>query len=147
MWQVSDDTLVVVYVSNVCSHISRYFVSFSGSLSDLPDIPNPPSFRTSFQSSSSEAPSVVEAFNDFVFLIELPVYVQVSDGQVSAVFRRSSKVVKCPFNSQHIMPESSLQRHIIRCMVNYPDYVTCPYNALHRFRNKDLLHEHMMELK
>uniref|UniRef100_A0A6P7GPX9 Gametocyte-specific factor 1 homolog n=1 Tax=Diabrotica virgifera virgifera TaxID=50390 RepID=A0A6P7GPX9_DIAVI len=52
--------------------------------------------------------------------------------------------VCCPFNPLHIMPQSTLQRHIIKCMVNYPDFVTCPYNALHRFANKTLLGEHMI---
>lgn len=42
------------------------------------------------------------------------------------------------------MPMSTLQRHILRCMVNYPGYVTCPYNALHRFKNKDILAKHML---
>ncbi|KAG5863447.1 hypothetical protein JTB14_013695 [Gonioctena quinquepunctata] len=55
------------------------------------------------------------------------------------------KLVKCPFNSQHVLTESSLQRHIIRCMVNYPNYVVCPYNALHRFRDRNLLVEHMLK--
>nr|CAH7739279.1 unnamed protein product [Callosobruchus chinensis] len=41
------------------------------------------------------------------------------------------------------MPKESLQRHVIRCMVKYPGYQTCPYNALHRFKTKDLLAEHM----
>ncbi|CAH1984198.1 unnamed protein product [Acanthoscelides obtectus] len=54
-------------------------------------------------------------------------------------------IVKCPFNPQHIMPKNSLQRHVIRCMVNYPEYKTCPYNALHRFRTKELLAEHMFQ--
>lgn len=54
-------------------------------------------------------------------------------------------MVKCPFNPSHVLTEESLQRHIIRCMVNYPFYVTCPYNALHRFRTKDLLRDHMLE--
>lgn len=30
-------------------------------------------------------------------------------------------------------------------MVNHPSFVTCPYNALHRFKNKDLLRDHMLE--
>nr|CAI5869794.1 unnamed protein product [Callosobruchus analis] len=51
--------------------------------------------------------------------------------------------VKCPFNPLHVMPKESLQRHVIRCMVNYPGYQTCPYNALHRFKTKELLAEHM----
>lgn len=42
------------------------------------------------------------------------------------------------------MVESSLQRHVIRCMLNYPDYQVCPYNALHRFQTKELLAEHML---
>ncbi|CAG9815798.1 unnamed protein product [Phaedon cochleariae] len=58
---------------------------------------------------------------------------------------RSERMVKCPFNPQHVMSPSSLQRHIIRCMVNYPNFVVCPYNALHRFRNKDLLADHMLQ--
>ncbi|KAJ8923347.1 hypothetical protein NQ315_001905 [Exocentrus adspersus] len=58
---------------------------------------------------------------------------------------RAEKMVKCPFNPLHIMTETALQRHIVRCMVNYPSFVTCPYNALHRFKNKELLHDHMSE--
>ncbi|XP_018568150.1 gametocyte-specific factor 1 homolog [Anoplophora glabripennis] len=57
----------------------------------------------------------------------------------------ADKLVKCPFNPSHVLTEDSLQRHIIRCMVNYPSYVICPYNALHRFKNKDLLCDHMLE--
>lgn len=59
--------------------------------------------------------------------------------------RSKEKQVKCPFNPNHVVWEKSLQRHIIRCMVNYPNYVTCPYNALHRFANTQLLGEHMFE--
>lgn len=29
-------------------------------------------------------------------------------------------------------------------MVNYPSYVTCPYNAMHRCANNILLAEHML---
>lgn len=29
-------------------------------------------------------------------------------------------------------------------MVNYPNYVTCPYNAMHRFPNNTVLGEHML---
>lgn len=57
----------------------------------------------------------------------------------------SEKLVKCPFNPSHIISESALQRHIIRCMVNYPNFVACPYNALHRFPNKEVLAKHLLE--
>lgn len=30
-------------------------------------------------------------------------------------------------------------------MVNYPQYLVCPYNALHRLKNRDLLTKHMLE--
>lgn len=43
------------------------------------------------------------------------------------------------------MPESSLQRHIIRCMVNYPKFHVCPYNALHRYRTEKELADHMFD--
>lgn len=56
----------------------------------------------------------------------------------------SEKLVRCPFNPEHIMAQCSLQRHVLRCMVNYPGFVTCPFHALHRFKNKDLLAKHML---
>ncbi|CAH0563552.1 unnamed protein product [Brassicogethes aeneus] len=54
-------------------------------------------------------------------------------------------MVLCPFNSHHVVHKSSLQRHILRCMKNYPDHEVCPYNALHRFLTKQLLQDHMMD--
>ncbi|KAK9875683.1 hypothetical protein WA026_009479 [Henosepilachna vigintioctopunctata] len=56
----------------------------------------------------------------------------------------AEKSVRCPFNPEHKMLESMLQRHIIKCMVNYPEYLSCPYNALHRFKNKTLLLRHKL---
>ncbi|XP_030758271.1 gametocyte-specific factor 1 homolog [Sitophilus oryzae] len=53
-------------------------------------------------------------------------------------------IVKCPFNSNHVMLEDSLQRHIVRCAKNYPHWVLCPYNAMHRFPNKEVLIKHMV---
>ncbi|CAG9859648.1 unnamed protein product [Phyllotreta striolata] len=55
----------------------------------------------------------------------------------------TSTLVKCPFNNKHIMPKGSLQRHIIKCMTNYPHFVTCPHNALHRFPDKEALAKHV----
>lgn len=56
----------------------------------------------------------------------------------------ASQIVRCPFNPQHVMNDDSLQRHIIKCMKNYPNWLTCPYNALHRYPNGELLTKHMI---
>lgn len=62
---------------------------------------------------------------------------------------RSAPVAKdiavCPFNKSHVLPSSSLQKHIIKCMVRYPNHKTCPYNALHRFVNEEDFVKHIME--
>nr|XP_008196538.1 PREDICTED: gametocyte-specific factor 1 homolog [Tribolium castaneum] len=51
--------------------------------------------------------------------------------------------VSCPFNPQHRMLKANLQHHIIKCMKNYPDYVPCIYNAMHRFPTKEKMIEHI----
>ncbi|XP_044253615.1 gametocyte-specific factor 1 homolog [Tribolium madens] len=51
--------------------------------------------------------------------------------------------VSCPFNPLHRMLKVNLQHHIIKCMKNYPDYVPCIYNAMHRFPNKEKMIEHI----
>ncbi|CAG9769435.1 unnamed protein product [Ceutorhynchus assimilis] len=55
----------------------------------------------------------------------------------------SIMLVKCPYNPLHVMPEESLQRHIVKCMKNYPQWVTCPYFAMHKFPNADVLGKHL----
>lgn len=42
--------------------------------------------------------------------------------------------VKCPYNLNHTIARSRIQRHIVKCEKQYPeDYkVICPYNATHR---------------
>lgn len=52
-------------------------------------------------------------------------------------------IVKCPFNPKHVFTQDRLQSHILKCMKNYPNHVTCPYNALHRFLNKEDLLAHI----
>ncbi|XP_032686305.1 uncharacterized protein LOC116851214 [Odontomachus brunneus] len=55
-----------------------------------------------------------------------------------------NKMVQCPYNKCHIMPSSSLQRHLVNCEKNYRenDKVICPYNATHRL-NKLEIAEHI----
>lgn len=55
--------------------------------------------------------------------------------------------VVCPFNKQHKVPEKNLQRHIIRCMVNYPSFVSCYYNNQHWFENKEKMLAHIPQCR
>ncbi|KRT84667.1 hypothetical protein AMK59_1850 [Oryctes borbonicus] len=55
------------------------------------------------------------------------------------------KLVRCPFDPQHLLTEDRLQKHVIKCMKNYPNHVKCPYNTLHCFLNKNELEGHIME--
>ncbi|XP_014480711.1 PREDICTED: uncharacterized protein LOC106747583 [Dinoponera quadriceps] len=50
------------------------------------------------------------------------------------------KIVQCPFNKNHTLPKSRLQRHIVKCEKNYePNYkVICPYNATHRLSRSEI---------
>ncbi|XP_034175326.1 uncharacterized protein LOC117602012 [Osmia lignaria lignaria] len=51
----------------------------------------------------------------------------------------SDSVVICPYNKNHLISKSRLQRHIVKCEKNYPEHykVMCPYNATHRlFKNE-----------
>jgi hypothetical protein len=57
--------------------------------------------------------------------------------------KENMEFASCPFNPQHRMLRVHLQRHIIKCMVNYPDYVQCLYNSLHWFENKEKMMEHL----
>lgn len=43
------------------------------------------------------------------------------------------------------MSTGNLQRHIIKCMVNYPHHKTCPYNARHRFLHEKDFVQHMSQ--
>lgn len=38
-----------------------------------------------------------------------------------------------------------LDIHIIKCSKQYPVHYTCPYNALHRFLNKDEFETHIIK--
>ena len=54
-------------------------------------------------------------------------------------------VVICPYNENHLIFKSRLQKHIVKCEKNYPEHykVMCPYNATHRlFKNQ--LEEHII---
>ncbi|XP_015191188.1 PREDICTED: tRNA:m(4)X modification enzyme TRM13 homolog [Polistes dominula] len=44
------------------------------------------------------------------------------------------EVVTCPYNENHRIAKSRIQKHIVKCEKNYPsDYkVICPFNASHR---------------
>lgn len=53
-------------------------------------------------------------------------------------------MIKCPLNPLHILPDDRLQVHLFKCMKNYPDHVTCPYNALHKFVAKEEYEKHIL---
>ncbi|KRT81733.1 hypothetical protein AMK59_5587 [Oryctes borbonicus] len=55
------------------------------------------------------------------------------------------KLVRCPFDPEHLLVENRLQKHVIYCMKKYPNHVKCPYNALHCFFSKDALTEHILD--
>lgn len=56
----------------------------------------------------------------------------------------ATEMARCPFNEQHVMAAGALQRHIVKCMKNYPGWLACPYNALHQFPNAESLTQHML---
>ncbi|XP_076634633.1 uncharacterized protein LOC143348377 [Colletes latitarsis] len=54
-------------------------------------------------------------------------------------------VVICPYNKNHLIVRSRIQKHIMKCEKQYPEHykVMCPYNATHRlFKNE--LEEHII---
>lgn len=53
--------------------------------------------------------------------------------------------VICPYNSSHLIAQSRLPKHIVKCEKNYPEHhkIMCPYNATHRFF-KHVLPEHII---
>ncbi|KAK9708994.1 U11-48K-like CHHC zinc finger [Popillia japonica] len=53
------------------------------------------------------------------------------------------KLVACPFDPQHMITQDRLQRHVLKCMNNYPSHVKCPYNVLHCFLSRKELEEHI----
>lgn len=64
------------------------------------------------------------------------------------IYSRSAKDISvCPFNKLHVVPSIGLQRHIIKCMKNYPNHKVCPYNALHRFLDQDHFVKHILECR
>ncbi|XP_046824701.1 gametocyte-specific factor 1-like [Vespa crabro] len=53
--------------------------------------------------------------------------------------------VTCPYNENHRIARSRIQRHIVKCEKNYPnDYkMICPYNATHRLFKHEMM-EHII---
>ncbi|XP_015606842.1 gametocyte-specific factor 1 homolog [Cephus cinctus] len=47
----------------------------------------------------------------------------------------TDSVVTCPYDKNHRIARSRIQKHIVKCQQNYPEgYLEiCPYNATHRF--------------
>ncbi|KOX79030.1 Gametocyte-specific factor 1 [Melipona quadrifasciata] len=41
-------------------------------------------------------------------------------------------VVVCPYNKNHFISRSRIQKHIVKCEKQYPEKLMCPYNATHR---------------
>ncbi|XP_031849173.1 uncharacterized protein LOC116434701 [Nomia melanderi] len=54
-------------------------------------------------------------------------------------------VVICPYNKNHLIAKSRLQKHIVKCEKQYPEHykIMCPYNATHRLFKSEL-EEHIM---
>ncbi|KAG7198730.1 hypothetical protein KM043_001721 [Ampulex compressa] len=54
-------------------------------------------------------------------------------------------VLRCPYNINHKIARSRIQRHLVKCEKNYPvDYkVICPYNASHRLFKSEV-EEHII---
>ncbi|EFN76763.1 gametocyte-specific factor 1 [Harpegnathos saltator] len=52
----------------------------------------------------------------------------------------NDKVVQCPFNKNHIVFNSRIQRHIVKCEKNYDSNyrVMCPFNATHRLSKSEI---------
>ncbi|KAI4504684.1 hypothetical protein M0802_000234 [Mischocyttarus mexicanus] len=46
----------------------------------------------------------------------------------------TNELVTCPYNENHKIIKSRIQKHIVKCEKNYPnDYkIICPFNATHR---------------
>ncbi|OAD54812.1 Gametocyte-specific factor 1 [Eufriesea mexicana] len=57
----------------------------------------------------------------------------------------SDSVGICPYNKNHIITKSRLQKHIVKCEKQFPTHykVMCPYNATHRLF-KEELEEHII---
>jgi len=58
----------------------------------------------------------------------------------------SNEWVKCPYNHSHVMPQSTLQWHLVRCSdkrKNADNFSTCPYNATHILIKSELT-KHVM---
>ncbi|KAK9294021.1 hypothetical protein QLX08_011218 [Tetragonisca angustula] len=41
-------------------------------------------------------------------------------------------IVVCPYNKNHFIARSRIQKHIVKCEKQYPEKLMCPYNATHR---------------
>ncbi|XP_076242741.1 uncharacterized protein LOC143184418 [Calliopsis andreniformis] len=54
-------------------------------------------------------------------------------------------VVICPYDKNHLISKSRLQKHIVKCENNYPEHykVMCPFNATHRLFKSEL-EEHIV---
>ncbi|XP_053983175.1 gametocyte-specific factor 1-like [Hylaeus anthracinus] len=54
-------------------------------------------------------------------------------------------VVICPYNKNHLISKSRLQKHIVKCEKQYPEHykILCPYNATHRLFKHEL-EEHII---
>ena len=47
----------------------------------------------------------------------------------------NDNLVACPYNPKHIIKQTRMAYHLIKCKENHPgvNLVTCPFNATHRF--------------
>lgn len=62
---------------------------------------------------------------------------------MSYLNKLTEKIVPCPFDPLHLIREGGLQYHIVRCMKNHPGYMTCPYNACHRLKDRAAFERHL----
>ncbi|XP_076166949.1 uncharacterized protein LOC143146523 [Ptiloglossa arizonensis] len=60
-------------------------------------------------------------------------------------FKLLDPVVICPYDKNHLIARSRIQKHIVKCEKQYPEHykVLCPYNATHRLFKHEL-EEHII---
>lgn len=42
-----------------------------------------------------------------------------------------TKIVHCPFNTAHIMPNKTLMLHLVKCPDRLPNFKSCSFNYAH----------------
>nr|CAD7440912.1 unnamed protein product [Timema bartmani] len=60
-------------------------------------------------------------------------------------WRTTEPLVICPYDRSHMILESRIQMHLIKCARNHPGVMleVCPHNASHRFRDYEKYEQHV----